>query len=384
MDKDKLAEIIDEEVKNTIEKIRQKQSEYKSLFNINKKEEKRMEKGLILGRIVRALVAGKGDPERAKYVVKKSWVDDGYNDEVIKALGADLGPSGGYLVPPQYSDELIELLGAKAVVRKLGAQSLPLQGSLPIPKMIAGATAYFIGENQDIPVSEPEFGQIVLTEKTLAAMVPISNKLIRLSSPKADAIVRDDLINAIARKEDLAFIRGSGSEYTPKGLLYWAASSNKFNASGSTVADVIADLQKAINLLESADIPMTKPGWIMHPRTKNFLMRLVNNANQYIFKDEMTKGTLLGIPYAVTTQIPTNLGTGGNESEIYLADFNECIIGDGVQYEIAVSTEATYNEGGSLVSAFSRDQTLVRIITTVDFAVRHDKAVAVIQQVTWQ
>ena len=381
MDREKLKSIIEEEVKSSLEEIK-KTKESPKIF-LKRGEENKMDKGLIFGRIVRALVAGKGDPERAQCVVRKAWQDDGYNDEVIKALGADLGPSGGYLVPPQYSQELIELLTAKAVVRKMGAQSLPLQGTLPIPKLARGATAYFIGENQDAPISEPGFDQIVLSEKTLVAMVPISNKLIRLSSPKADTVVRDDLINAIALKEDAAFIRGSGTEYTPKGLLNWAASGNKFGISGSAVANVVADLQKAINKLESANVSMTKPGWLLHPRVKNFLLSLINANNQYIFKDEMLKGALLGIPFAVTTQIPANLGTGSNESEIYLVDFNECIIGDGIQFEIQVSTEATYVASGNLVSAFSKDQTLVKITSTVDFAVRHDEAVAVIQNVTW-
>ncbi len=376
MERKRIEKIISEE----LSRVLQKETKSK-IFERGEKEVK--EKGLVFGRIIRALVAGRGDPERAKYIVERQWVDDGYNGEVLKALSYESGPTGGYLVPPRYAEELIELLVPQAVVRRMGAQSIPLQGTLQIPRMTGGATAYFIGENQAIPVSQPQFGQIVLSEKTLVAMVPISNKLIRLSSVAVDRIVRNDLVNAIALKEDAAFIRGAGTEYSPRGLLYWAAPGNKFSISGSTASAVIADLQKAVNKLESANVPMTKPGWLMHPRTKNFLMGLVDSNNQYIFRDEMTRGTLLGIPFATTTQIPTNLGSGGNESEIYLVDFNECIIGDGLTLEVQVSNEATYYDGSNTISAFQYDQTVVRIISTVDFAVRHEEAVAVIQQVTW-
>jgi HK97 family phage major capsid protein len=381
---DELKQIISDEVQKALEPLKEKASNYPTIIVNKEKIEREIPKGLVAARLVRALVAGNGDPERARKFVEKNIVDDGINDIVAKALTSDTGPTGGYLVPQQYAEEVIELLSAKAVVRKMGAVSLPLEGTLNIPKLTAGATAYFIGEAQNIPVSQPTFDQIKLTEKTLVTMVPISNKLIRLSSPKVDVQVRNNMIDVMAKKEDLAFIRGTGTDYSPKGLLYWAVSTNKFSANSTvTVSNIAADLQAAINKLESANVPMDKVGWIMSPRVKNFLMTAMNQNGIYVWRDEMEKGTLLGYPYAVTTQIPSNLGTAGNESEVYLVDFSECIIGDGPQLEVSVSTEAAYEQNGTFISAFQSDLTVVKMVRYVDFAVRHEEAVAVIQNVTW-
>jgi len=382
---DELKQIISDEVQKALEPLKEKASNYPTIIVNKEKVEREIPKGLVAARLVRALVAGNGDPERARKFVEKNIVDDGINDIVAKALTSDTGPTGGYLVPQQYAEEVIELLSAKAVVRKMGAVSLPLEGTLNIPKLTAGATAYFIGEAQKIPVSQPTFDQIKLTEKTLVTMVPISNKLIRLSSPKVDIQVRNNMIDVMAKKEDLAFIRGTGTDYSPKGLLHWASPTNKFPANSTvTVSNIAADLQAAINKLESANVPMDKVGWIMSPRVKNFLMTAMNQNGIYVWRDEMEKGTLLGYPYAVTTQIPSNLGTaGGNESEVYLVDFSECIIGDGPQLEVSVSTQAAYEQDGTFISAFQADLTVVKMVRYVDFAVRHGEAVAVIQNVTW-
>ena len=381
---DELKQIISDEVQKALEPLKEKASNYPTIIVNKEKVEREIPKGLVAARLVRALVAGNGDPERARKFVEKNIVDDGINDIVAKALTSDTGPTGGYLVPQQYAEEVIELLSAKAVVRKMGAVSLPLEGTLNIPKLTAGATAYFIGEAQNIPVSQPTFDQIKLTEKTLVTMVPISNKLIRLSSPKVDIQVRNNMIDVMAKKEDLAFIRGTGTDYSPKGLLHWASPTNKFPANSAvTVSNIAADLQAAINKLESANVPMDKVGWIMSPRVKNFLMTAMNQNGIYVWRDEMEKGTLLGYPYAVTTQIPSNLGTAGNESGVYLVDFSECIIGDGPQLEVSVSTQAAYEQDGTFISAFQADLTVVKMVRYVDFAVRHGEAVAVIQNVTW-
>ena len=86
----------------------------------------------------------------------------------------------------------------------------------------------------------------------------------------------------------------------------------------------------------------------------------------------------------LTTQIPTNLGAGGNESEIYFVNFADCYIGEDTTLSIAISTEASYKDaGGNTVSAFQRDQTLIRVISKHDFAPRHVESVAVGTGITW-
>ena len=148
----------------------------------------------------------------------------------------------------------------------------------------------------------------------LAALVPISNDLLRYSAPSADGVVRDDAVRAINAREDLAFIRGDGTSGTPKGLKSWIDPANQFAANGTvSLANVTSDLGKAMQLIMDANITLiiqqgatgtvdVRPGWIMAPRHWKYLTTVQTGTGQYAFRDEMLRGTLWGFPYRVTTQ----------------------------------------------------------------------------------
>lgn len=60
------------------------------------------------------------------------------------------------------------------------------------------------------------------------------------------------------------------------------------------------------------------------------------------------------------------------ESEIYFADFNDVVIGEDGNMKVSFSQEASYQDGdGNLVSAFSRNQSLIRVVTEHDIGFRH-------------
>ena len=96
------------------------------------------------------------------------------------------------------------------------------RGTMTLPRQNQAATATYGNETTAIPVSQPQVGNIVATYKKLLAMVPISNDLLRFSDPSADSMVRDDLTAVLARREDLAFIRGDGTNDSPKGFKSFA------------------------------------------------------------------------------------------------------------------------------------------------------------------
>lgn len=375
---EELQKLIEDIVGKTVEPLKEQQTQWANKLFEEKKEQPR-EKGVTAARIVRALAANKGDVEKASAYAKKVWGDD----EVAKALSAGTPTSGGYIVPPEYSTEIIELLRPASVVRRMGAVTIPMDtGTLHIPRLASGAQATYIGENTAIGETTLTFDEVVLTWKKLAALVPISNDLLRFSNPSADVIVRDDLVNAMAQREDLAFIRGAGGT-EPKGLFGWAPAANKIPSTGTTLEAVTNDLAAAVLALKKNNVRFIRPGWLMSPRSEMYLMALRDSNGNYAFRDEMLAGRLFGYPYAVTTQIPENLGTGTNESEVYLVDFADAIIGEATQLIIDASSEAAYVSGANVVSAYSLDQTVIRVIAEHDFAVRHPESVAVITGLTW-
>ncbi len=100
--------------------------------------------GLGLGRIVRALAAGRGDPERAARHAETVYGDE----QVSRALLAGSGSAGGFLVPERFSADLIDLLRPASVVRRMGAQSVPMAGgNLTIPRLTAGSAGSLTSES---------------------------------------------------------------------------------------------------------------------------------------------------------------------------------------------------------------------------------------------
>lgn len=349
------------------------------------------ERGILFARYVRALAGGRNDKERAVRVAK-AWgyddVADALQKSIEKAMSAGDPTAGGFLVPTEFSQDVIELLRASAVVRSLNPVMMPMtSGSVKVPRITSGTTASYVGENANITKTGVGTGQLTLTFKKLAALVPISNDLLRYSAPSADGIVRDDAIRALSAREDLAFISGDGTSGTPKGLLNWVAAGNKFDANSTVnLANVTADLGKAMQKIMDANITLViqqgatggvdvRPGWIFSPQQWKYLTTVLTGTSQYAFRDEMLRGTLWGFPYRVTTQC--------DNSRVYFGAFAHAVIGESLGLIVDASAEAAYHDGSNVIAAFSQDQTVIRVIAEHDFALRHDAAFAVIESVTW-
>ena len=344
-----------------------------------------------VGRFIKALVLSRGDPDRALKFAESNY---GKESVVTKALAANIDVSGGFLIPEVLSAEIIEFLRPASVVRSMGAWVLPLNNlQMSIPKITGGARASYVGENVNMRATQESFGQITLSAKKLAALVPISNELLQVNTAAADRIVREDLVKALAMREDQAFIRDAGSENTPRGLKSWIHPDNQFYPSAITTAatlkTVTNDLANCVLKLRQANIPMTNCGWIFAPRIEYTLMTIRDSLGNYAFRPEMSTGKLLNFPYAVTTQIPVNLTTTGTNavtgtgSEIYFVNFDDAIIGDAMQVRIDVSNTAAYYDGMNVVATFSEDQTVIRAVSMHDFAMRYDRAAALMYGVDW-
>lgn len=344
------------------------------------------QKGADLSRCIAALAANKGHRRDAAAWAEQTWGAEA--DDISKALGASTGTSGGFLVPTEMSNEVIELLRPEAAVLALGPRVVQMpNGNMTIPGFASGSSAGYVGENTNISSTEPTFRQVLLTAKKLAATCPMSNDMLRYPTSNVDSFVREDLIAAMAERADLAMIRGDGSEFTPRGLrsFAYATSATQVIAANATVnvGNVIADLGKLRLALTNGNIKLRKPGMIFAPRVEQYLMDIQNGLGAYVFRDEMiNQGTINRTPYKVTTQVPTNLG-GGTESEVYLADFSEVIFGDAMTLEVQVFDGGAYHNGSAVVSGISQDQQVVRVTTQHDLAIRQDRAVAMLTGVTW-
>lgn len=331
---------------------------------------------------VAQLALRSGVPINVVDYAKKTW---GADAPVTRVLSATDFTAGGAVVPAPVSEEIIELLRPASAVRRMSPTILGMNnGSLTIPKITGGATASYVSENSNLPATGQTWGNIQLVARKLGCIVPMSNDWLRRAVPGADTLVRDDTVAAVAQRSDLAFIRGDGTQDTPRGLKYLMAAANVIPANATINLDnVTVDLGKLWLALASNNSRMTRPGWIFSPRTLNYLMNVRDGNGNFAFQAELATGKLRGYPFSMTTQVPVNLGGGTDESEIYFVDWADFAIGETTGMLIDMSGEAAYWDGSAVQAAFSRDQTVLRVITEHDTALRHDFSAAMLTGVKW-
>lgn len=354
----------------------------------------RQEPGFQVARFVIGVLHSKWyGAERAGEFISNRFGDDGVAKYFAnKALNYSVVAEGGALIPQDFMAELIELLRANVVVRGAGPATVQMpMGNLTMPRLAGGSTALYQGELDDISVTEEQFDDLNLIAKKLTAMVPVSNDLIRRAPIGVESIVRDDLVQGIARKEDIQFLRSDGTNKGPVGFRSLVLAGNLLAIpalgatppAGADLNAVVAALASMKLLLVNGMSRMLKPCWFMAPTILEYIRTRRDSVGGFYYRDEIANGTLDGFPYYTSQQIPTNLGAGTG-SEIYLVDMADVLIGDTMNAMVDASDVAAYyGTDGKVVSTFQRDQSLFRIITEHDMNMRHLQSLAVGTTVDW-
>lgn len=359
-----------------------------SIHVVNPKEEA----GDALGAVVSARMRFGFDQARSIDWAKKAY---GERSPQARAMQASNFTAGGALIGENFvGAELIELLRAQAKFRKAGARQIPLVGgTATLPKITGGSTSSWTTEGGNIAASEVSTGSIKMAEKKLTSLVPVSNDLMRTPSLAIDRLLRDDMVASSANAEDLAIFRGDGLDGSPKGIYYWVGAAGRTNSAGATLANIRTDIRTAKKYLGNNNAPMVRRAWFMHSQAQDFIGTEIVDANSNLVWPTMANGEGAlwngGIVYP-DNNIPINLTAGvpdpgvGTKSEVYFVEMSECFIGDSFALEIEVFANATYlAASGSLRSGVSSDESVVRLIRRMDFAMRHVESAHVTEEITW-
>lgn len=357
------------------------QASTKGVPAVHVKAELKQYPGAGMARLAMAVAAGKGDMQLAEQFAAKEIGDAGIAMVISTAAG-----SGGALIPENLHSEVIELLRPRTIVRKLGARPLPLpNGNLSMPRLSGGATSGYVGEGIDAKATGGSTDDVKLSAKTMITLVPLSNQLIGFAGYNVEQLVLGDMIAAMSVREDKAFLRDDGSNNTPTGFKKVATDAGRTVAWTGTadLATIDAYLDSLMLMLMNSDSMMINPGWGMSPRSWMKLFGLRDGNGNKVYP-EMAQGLLKGYPIAHTNTIPVNLGAGTNQTEIYFADWNDVVIGEQDNMTIDFSREATYvDAAGELVSAFARNQSLIRLVCNHDVGFRHTEGMVLGTAVTW-
>ncbi len=159
-----------------------------------------------------------------------------FDQNLRNALAEGNNPSGGYLVPEEFSQAIIDLREVYGVFRK-NARVIPMgRDTLLIPRYLSGLTTYFVGEGQTITDSTPQFNQVRLTAKKLAALCIMSTEVAEDAIINLGDWLARDMAYQFALKEDQCGFLGDGTS-TYGGIVGVA---QKLNAAGGLAGAVVA------------------------------------------------------------------------------------------------------------------------------------------------
>lgn len=322
---------------------------------------------------------GFADPERAAWAAKKFYKDDALS-RAFKSMSATEPSAGGVLVPQDWMDDIIPILYDNTVIFELGAQKVPMRhGNLSIPKQKTGARAMWSGEARPIQASQPTFGFLRLSAKRLNALVISTEELMMSTDISADLIFGRDMIEQIQRGINHGALLGSGTEYQPMGLVSNPniESVDLLTVNDTTVADAAGRPQQDFPIylkgkVLAKNVTGVSFGWTFNSEAEQYFKRMKNNNGDYVWKDEMDKGTFDGDPYRTTNIIPTNETTG--MTGVIFGEWNDMMVGEQMGLETRTSYDATVHTGDGTVDLFQEVSTATRGIAYLDMGNRHDES----------
>lgn len=271
-----------------------------------------------------------------------------------QTIGTD--SEGGYLVPTTVAGGIIDKLEYVSPMRRISnvISNMPAKlqltsGSLP--------TTYWVAEGAAITESDVEFTPKTLEPHKAAGLDTLTSEFLEDAAlnPSVQNYIEDRFVLSLALLENAAFVNGDGS-----GKPFGFRSSD---ITPSSVAQAGAGLAYGdlVALKWKLGAAYAERGtFALSPEAFAIVESMVDGNGRPIYRESIATGvpaTLLGRPVVVLDEIPANLGTGTNETEIWYGDFkNGYVIGDrgGLRIDYGTSDDD-----------FARDQVKLRVIKRV-------------------
>ena len=263
------------------------------------------------------------------------------------------GTSSASVATDLHSQEFIELLRSSYAIGELGVQFLTgLVGEVAIPKMSAGATGYWVSEGNAVTESEPTLTQVTGTPHTAGALVDISRKLMIQSTPDAETMVRNEIIQRVLRTVQSAVFDGSGAAGEPSAI---TNASGINNSSVTTGTPTHAEILGFVSDIMSDNAVGTSQKWAMTAEVWAKLADTdIDSGSGRKVLDYRSK-TMVGYPYVdPCSDLPDNSLWFGDWSSVVVG-----IWGNGV--DVAATDAKLFSSGGMTLRALQDVDVMVRL-----------------------
>jgi len=270
---------------------------------------------------------------------------------------------GGYLVPDQFNNTLINLREQFGIFRQ-NANVLSMErDTLQVPRRISTLTANFVGEAAAASETQQNFDLVTLVAKKSVVLTQISGELAEDNVVNLADQIAGEMAYAQSKLEDQCGFTGDGTSSFGGivGLNNAVGSAGTSTAAGTALTAItLAQVRAAMGLLpQYADNANTK--FYMHRTVFNSLcQRLAENAGGATvveIGDGANKLRFLGYPVVLAQAM--NSTTGNGSVMLHFGDLRQAaILGDRKQNQIAFSDSAS--------SSFEADLVTVRGISRFD------------------
>lgn len=237
---------------------------------------------------------------------------------MMRAQDAATAATAGNLIATELDSTIIPALRPRTVMAQLGAMQMNgLVGNLDLPAGDGISTATWEGENDANANTDPSTRLVELRPNRLAAKTTLSKQLLIQSSFDAEAWVRAELENAVARAVDSAAIQGNSGNIN--GILGTSGVSDITFGGAVTRAKLVNLITKIA--VENADV--ANLNFLMNPIIKGELMNLETDSGSGLFVMD-NLNSLLGYNVAVSTLVPTNIAS--TKTAVIFGNFADLII----------------------------------------------------------
>lgn len=306
----------------------------------------------------------------------------------VAGMGASLGMTGAELALPdtRFVGDFVEYLNAQTLYNQLPLREVP--ANVYVNGQDGVATGYWVGEGKAIPMSKPDFTNFSLTPLKVGALTVITNELLRDSTPAAERLVRDALVEALAQRIDTTFISTTAEvpAVSPAGILNNIPGST---SAGTDTTGLLNDIKEVrydfISAKNSGGLV-----WCMNPSLASSIGLMRNALGQKEFTEINEMGGMLeGSKVYVSDNVNANYLVLLKPSDIYRIGNGplEVSISEHATIEMAdnpsgVSTTPTDQSQG-IVGMFQTESTAIKAVMSMNFKRRRTAAVSWIKDANY-
>ena len=356
-------------------------------------------KGTAFTRYVLCMVRAKGNRSEAREYAKEyrdttPEVELALSTDVVThmkaAIGAgtttDVAWASPLIAYQVMASEFAELLRPATIIGRIpGLRRVPF--NIQLPRALTGTSVGWVGEGAPKPVGRMTFDTLTLRWAKAAGIVVLTDELVRFSNPSAEAIIRQDLIDAMAQFLDRDFIDPAKAEVlnvSPASITNGVA---PIVASGTTAAAFRTDMRKLFNTFFLANVQPGGGVFIMTQQLGLSMSLMLNSLGQQFFPSiSADGGTLLGYPVITSENIPATGGSPADgypliflkASEIMLADDGQTIIDASREASVQMDTapDSPPTAATTMVSLWQLNMTGLRAERWINWKKRRPQAVA--------